>query len=63
MRRDPARPPHGLPLPKQLYDELTCSKDRYVFAEADGGGEHCHEGALALWHQRAFDWLDSRFSR
>ncbi|HJP76988.1 MAG TPA: hypothetical protein VJ914_22150 [Pseudonocardiaceae bacterium] len=33
------------------------------FAEADGGGEHCHEGALAVWHQRAFDWLDDRFSQ
>lgn len=26
---------------------------------ADDCGEHCHEGALAGWHQRAFDWLDS----
>jgi dipeptidyl aminopeptidase/acylaminoacyl peptidase len=49
--------------PQQVYDALTCPKDWYVFAEADGGGEHCHEGALALWHQRAFDWLDTTFSR
>jgi hypothetical protein len=21
-------------------------------------GEHCHEGALTLFHQRMFDWLD-----
>ena len=49
--------------PRQLFDELTCPKDLYVFAEADGAGEHCHEGALALWHQRAFDWLDERFTR
>jgi hypothetical protein len=49
--------------PQQVYDELTCPKDLYVFAEADGGGEHCHEGALAVWHQRAFDWLDTTFSR
>jgi dienelactone hydrolase len=49
--------------PQQVYDELTCPKDLYFFAEADGGGEHCHEGALALWHQRAFDWLDNTFNR
>ena len=49
--------------PQQLYDELTCLKDLFVFAEADGGGEHCHEGALALWHQRTFDWLDTTFAQ
>ncbi|HEY4024287.1 MAG TPA: hypothetical protein VGM75_36765 [Pseudonocardiaceae bacterium] len=49
--------------PQQLLDELTCPKDLFVFAEADGTGEHCHEGALSVWHQRAFDWLDDRFSR
>ncbi|HEX3780107.1 MAG TPA: alpha/beta fold hydrolase [Pseudonocardiaceae bacterium] len=45
--------------PQQIYAALTCRKELMVFAEADGGGEHCHEGALAVWHQRAFDWLDS----
>jgi len=30
-----------------------------VFREDEGGGEHCHEGALGLWHQCAFDWLDT----
>ena len=49
--------------PQRVYDALTCPRDLFVFAEADGGGEHCHEGALAVWHQRAFDWLDSTFSR
>ncbi|MTD53074.1 alpha/beta hydrolase family protein [Amycolatopsis pithecellobii] len=44
--------------PEQIHDALTCPKELFVFAENEGGGEHCHEGALALWHQRAFDWLD-----
>lgn len=43
---------------EQVFSELTCKKDLIQFKEADGGGEHCHEGALALWHQQAFDWLD-----
>ncbi|WP_433282508.1 alpha/beta hydrolase family protein [Pseudonocardia xinjiangensis] len=44
--------------PEQIHNALTCPKERLVFPENEGGGEHCHEGALALWHQRAFDWLD-----
>jgi pimeloyl-ACP methyl ester carboxylesterase len=44
--------------PQRVLDALTCPKELVVFREDEGGGEHCHEGALALWHQRAFDWLD-----
>jgi dienelactone hydrolase len=42
----------------RVFSELTCTKHYISFAEKDGGGEHCHEGAVALWHQQAFDWLD-----
>jgi len=24
---------------------------------ADGAGEHCHMGAMRLFHQTVFDWL------
>ncbi|MGF6888362.1 pimeloyl-ACP methyl ester carboxylesterase [Nocardia sp. GAS34] len=44
--------------PQRIYDALTCRKDLIAFREDEGGGEHCHEGAVALWHQRTFDWLD-----
>ena len=45
--------------PQRIYDALTCRKDLIAFREDEGGGEHCHEGASALWHQRTFDWLDT----
>ncbi|MET3806664.1 pimeloyl-ACP methyl ester carboxylesterase [Nakamurella sp. UYEF19] len=45
--------------PDQVYAELSCPKRLIRFAEADGGGEHCHAGAAALWHRQAFDWLDA----
>jgi pimeloyl-ACP methyl ester carboxylesterase len=45
--------------PQQLLEALTCPKELIVFREDEGGGEHCHEGAIALWHQRTFDWLDT----
>jgi pimeloyl-ACP methyl ester carboxylesterase len=45
--------------PQRLFDELTCQKDPISFREDEGGGEHCHEGALSLFYQRTFDRLDS----
>ncbi|HSZ41288.1 MAG TPA: alpha/beta fold hydrolase [Trebonia sp.] len=45
--------------PRRLFDALTCQKELILFREDEGAGEHCHEGALAVWHQRAFDWLDT----
>lgn len=44
--------------PAMLYDALRCSKTFVRFTAAEGAGEHCHEGALTLFHQRMFDWLD-----
>lgn len=43
---------------RRVYDALTCKRDYLLFPEDEGGGEHCHEGASALFHQRTFDWLD-----
>jgi pimeloyl-ACP methyl ester carboxylesterase len=44
--------------PPMLYEALQCPKTFLEFTAAEGAGEHCHEGALTLFHQRMFDWLD-----
>lgn len=44
--------------PQLLYDALRCPKTLLTFTAAEGAEEHCHEGALTLFHQRMFDWLD-----
>jgi dienelactone hydrolase len=44
--------------PQALYDALSCPKTLLKFTAAEGAEEHCHEGALTLFHQRMFDWLD-----
>jgi dienelactone hydrolase len=44
--------------PERLFAALTCEKNLVFFSEDEGAGEHCHEGALSLFHHRAFDWLD-----
>ena len=44
--------------PAMLYEALRCPKTFLKFTAAEGAGEHCHEGALTLFHQRLFDWLD-----
>jgi hypothetical protein len=41
-----------------LYEALHCPKTLLTFTAAEGAGEHCHVGALTLFHQRMFDWLD-----
>jgi alpha-beta hydrolase superfamily lysophospholipase len=48
--------------PERLFDELTCQKKLIAFREDEGGGEHCHEGAISLFHQSAFDWLDAELA-
>lgn len=47
---------HGQP--QLLYDALRCPKTLLKFTATEGAEEHCHEGALTLFHQRMFDWLD-----
>ena len=48
--------------PQRLYAELTCQKELITFREDEGAGEHCHEGAMFLFHQHTFDWLDTRLA-
>jgi alpha-beta hydrolase superfamily lysophospholipase len=46
--------------PERVFDELTCPRKELIsFREDEGGGEHCHEGATARFHQSTFDWLDT----
>jgi len=44
--------------PRALYEALDCPKTFVTFTAAEGAEEHCHVGALTLFHQRMFDWLD-----
>ena len=34
-----------------------------MLTDAEGAGEHCHEGAMPAFHQHAFDWLDTVLAR
>jgi predicted alpha/beta-fold hydrolase len=42
----------------KLAAELKCPHKHVVMRSADGGGEHCHMGAMRLLHQTIFDWLE-----
>ena len=42
----------------QLIDALTCEKTYVHFTAAEGAGDHCEQGARALYHARSFGWLD-----
>src|SRR5690606_20965475 len=48
--------------PKKVYDGLISlppeSKKYILFTTEEGAEEHCQTGALAITHQRVFDWLD-----
>ena len=48
---------------QQLIKELTCPYDHVLLTDAEGAGEHCHEGAMLAFHQRAFDWIDDVLCR
>ncbi len=42
---------------KQLYETLICPKDYLLFSTQDGVEEHCQVEALAICHERLFNWL------
>ena len=42
-----------------MTQALTCPHERIMLTDAEGAGEHCHEGAMLTFHQHAFDWLDA----
>jgi len=41
-----------------LRQHLTAPASLVRFTADEGAGEHCQEGAMAVLHQRVFDWLD-----
>jgi pimeloyl-ACP methyl ester carboxylesterase len=43
---------------EQVRDALTAPATLVSLTEAEGAGEHCHEGSMARFHQVIFDWLD-----
>jgi pimeloyl-ACP methyl ester carboxylesterase len=42
----------------QLVQALTCPNEYVRFTAAEGAGDHCEQGARALYHARSFGWLD-----
>ena len=47
----------------RVVQALTCPHQHIVLTDAEGAGEHCHEGAMLAFHQHAFDWLDAVLAR
>ncbi|MBQ1089981.1 S9 family peptidase [Streptomyces sp. B93] len=47
----------GLEHAKKVYTGLNSPKTLYVFTADEGGGAHCHSGAMRLYHERLFTWL------
>jgi hypothetical protein len=48
---------------QRVEQALTCPHEHIVLTDAEGAGEHCHEGAMLAFHQHAFDWLDAVLAR
>ncbi|MFI9766516.1 alpha/beta hydrolase family protein [Streptomyces sp. NPDC052415] len=47
----------GLEHAKKVYTGLNSPKTLQVFTADEGGGAHCHSGAMRLFHDRLFSWL------
>ncbi|WP_371673789.1 alpha/beta fold hydrolase [Streptomyces sp. NBC_00289] len=47
----------GLEHAKKVYTGLNSAKTLHVFTADEGGGAHCHSGAMRLYHDRLFSWL------
>lgn len=47
----------------RLTEALTCPYRHILLTDAEGAGEHCHEGAMLAFHQHAFDWIDKILAR
>jgi pimeloyl-ACP methyl ester carboxylesterase len=43
---------------QEVCAALTAPATLITLTEAEGAGEHCHEGSMARFHQVIFDWLD-----
>ncbi|MGO9789560.1 MAG: alpha/beta hydrolase family protein [Solirubrobacteraceae bacterium] len=42
----------------RVRQALRTTQRHMLLTDSDGGGEHCHEGAMLTLHHHAFDWLD-----
>ncbi|MGW3728133.1 alpha/beta hydrolase family protein [Streptomyces sp. NPDC000851] len=47
----------GLEHAKKVYTGLNSPKTLHVFTADEGGGAHCHSGAMRLYHEQLFTWL------
>jgi pimeloyl-ACP methyl ester carboxylesterase len=56
---EPAGDPYAFQT-RRFYDLLSCDKTYARFEMEEGSGAHCVTGNRALFHERVFDWLDSR---
>jgi hypothetical protein len=57
-RAEWARPQLALDHRAGCFERAGLPKELVTLREDEGGGEHCHEGVVALFHQRTFYWLD-----
>ncbi len=46
-----------------LVEALACERAYVRFTAAEGAGDHCEQGARALYHARSFGWLDGVLGR
>ena len=47
----------------QLYEALTCPKQRRHFTDAEGAGGHCEGMGQQVWNQYTFDWIEDTLAR
>ena len=56
---------HFFPVEQVAAFQKALTKARSVttriFTEEEGGAEHCQTGALNMFHETLFDWMESRF--
>jgi pimeloyl-ACP methyl ester carboxylesterase len=43
---------------RSVFRALSCPKEYVLFTSEEGAEEHCQVGAMSLFHQHIFDWLD-----
>lgn len=48
---------------REFYDHLRCQKTFILFTSAEGAGEHCQMGAIAISNERILNWLDETFKK
>ncbi|MFD5572535.1 alpha/beta hydrolase family protein [Streptomyces cadmiisoli] len=53
----------GLEHAKKVFTGLNSPKQLHVFTADEGGGAHCHSGAMRVFHDRLFAWLGETLGR